>query len=191
MSSVLLLHPWWGLNADIRVVGEKLVREGYLVLSPDLYDGKVATEIPDADRMMKAVDRDAARKKIDAAVDELRERGTPFAIVGWSMGGNFGWDLITRRPGEVSALVAYYGIGEIDESQAVPPVLNHIGELDEDVPYLREIEEVLKGAGKDVTTHVYPGAKHWFDEPSWPEYDAAASKLAWERTLPFLRKHLR
>ena len=190
MSSVLVLHPWWGLNADVRAVADKLVREGYLVLSPDLYEGKVATEIPDAERMMKAVDQDVARKKIDAAVEELRERGSRFAILGWSMGGNFGWDLITRRPGEVSALVAYYGIGEVDESKAIPPVLNHIGELDEDVPYLREIEEVLKGAGKDVTTHVYTGAKHWFDEPSRPEYDAAASELAWERTFAFLRKHL-
>lgn len=190
MSSILVLHPWWGLNADIRAVCDRLVREGYVVSSPDLYDGKVATEIPDAERLMKAVDRDAARRKIDTAVDELRERGTRFAILGWSMGGNHGWDLITRRPGEVSAFVAYYGIGEIDESQPVPPVLNHIGELDEDVPFLREIEGVLTGAGKDVTTHVYPGAKHWFDEPSRPEHDARASALAWERTLSFLRKHL-
>jgi len=190
MSSILVLHPWWGLNADVRAVCDRLVAEGYVVQSPDLYDGKVATEIPEAERLMTAVDREAAQKKIDAAVDELRERGSRLAILGWSMGGNFGWDFIVRRPGEVSALVAYYGIGEIDESRAIPPVLNHIGELDEDVPYLREIEEVLKGAGKDVTTHVYPGAKHWFDEPSRPEYDAAASALAWDRTLSFLRKHL-
>jgi carboxymethylenebutenolidase len=190
MSSILVLHPWWGLNADIRAVCDRLVAEGYVVQSPDLYDGKVATEIPEAERLMKAVDQDAAKKKIDAAADELRERGSRLAILGWSMGGNFGWDLIVRRPGEVSAIVAYYGIGEVDESKPVPPVLNHIGELDEDVPYLREIEEVLKGAGKDVTTHVYPGAKHWFDEPSRPEYDAAASALAWGRTLSFLRKHL-
>lgn len=190
MSGVLVLHPWWGLNADIRAVCDRLVNEGYVVLSPDLYDGRVATEIPEAERMMKAVDRDAARKKIDAAVDELRARGSRFAIIGWSMGGSHAWEFLTRRPGEAAALVAYYGIGEVDESKALPPVLNHIGELDEDVPFLREIEEVLKGAGKDVTVHVYPGAKHWFDEPSRPEYDPAASALAWGRTLSFLRKHL-
>ena len=190
MSSILVLHPWWGLNADVRATCERLVGEGYIVLSPDLYDGEVATEIPEAERMMKAVNRDAARKKIDAAVDELRARGSRFAILGWSMGGNYAWDFIGRRPGEARALVAYYGIGEIDESKPVPPVLSHIGELDEDVPFLREIEEVLKGAGKDVTTHVYPGAKHWFDEPSRPEFDPAASALAWSRTLSFLRKQL-
>ena len=190
MSAILVLHPWWGLNADVRAVCDRLVQAGYVVLSPDLYDGKVASEIPEAERLMTAVDKAAAQQKIDAAADELRERGTRFGILGWSMGGNFAWDFIVRRPGEVSALVAYYGIGEVDESKAVPPVLNHIGELDEDVPFLREIEQVLKGAGKDVTSHVYPGAKHWFDEPSRPEYDAAASKLAWERTLSFLRKNL-
>lgn len=190
MSSVVVLHPWWGLNADIRAVCDRLINEGFFVLSPDLYDGKVATEIPEAERLMKAVDQDAARKKIDAAVDELRARGSRFAILGWSMGASYAWDFIGRRAGEAGALVAYYGIGEIDESQVVPPVLNQIGELDEDVPYVREAEEALRRAGKDVTTHVYPGAKHWFDEPSRPEYDAAASALAWERTLSFLRKHL-
>ncbi len=190
MSSVLVLHPWWGLNADIRAVCDRLVREGYVVLSADLYDGKVATEIPEAEALMRALDQDGVRAKIDAAVDELRARGSKFAILGWSMGGNYAWDFIGRRPGEASALVAYYGIGEIAESKPVPPVLNHIGELDEDVPFLREIEEVLKGAGKDVTTHVYPAAKHWFDEPSRPEHDPAASALAWDRTLSFLRKHL-
>lgn len=190
MSGVLVLHPWWGLNRGVLAVVERLRAQGYDVASPDMYDGQVATEIPEAERLMRAVDPAAAAATIDAAVDELRANGAPFAIVGWSMGGNFAWDFVTRRPGEAAALVAYYGIGEHDATKAVPPVLNHIGELDEDVPFLREIEEKLKGAGKDVTTHVYPGAKHWFDEPSRPEYDPAASALAWERTMSFLRKHL-
>lgn len=189
MSGVLVLHPWWGLNDDIRAVAARLAGAGYTVRSPDLYDGEIATAIPDAERLMESVDRSAALRKIEAAADELRQGGSRYAILGWSMGGSYAWDLIRRRPDEVSALVAYYAIGEIDTSRALPPVLHHIGELDEDVPYLREIDQALRAAGADVTTHVYPGAKHWFDEPSRPEYDRAASELAWVRTLAFLRDH--
>lgn len=189
MSGVLVLHPWWGLNADVIARCERLRAEGYTVISPDLYDGKIATEIPEAEKLIAAHDRKAAARKVNEAADGLERQGA-YALLGWSMGGAYAWDLVDRRPGEVSALVTYYGPGEVDTTKPLPPVLSHVGDLDDDAAYLREMHDMLKAAGKDVTTHIYPGAKHWFDEPSRPEYDKAASDLAWERTLSFLRKHL-
>lgn len=190
VSGVLVLHPWWGLNADILSTADRLRAEGYTVVSPDLYDGRLATEIPEAEKLMKAHDRQAAERMVNEAADELKRQGA-YALLGWSMGGSYAWDLAGRRPGEVSALVAYYGPGEVDKTKPLPPVLSHVGELDEDAEYVRETDDALRGAGKDVTTYFYPGAKHWFDEPSRPEYDKAASELAWGRTSSFLRKHLR
>jgi carboxymethylenebutenolidase len=49
----------------------------------------------------------------------------------------------------------------------------------------------MKAAGNDVRVELYPGTKHWFDEPSRPEFDKAASALAWDRTREFLKRHLR
>ena len=49
----------------------------------------------------------------------------------------------------------------------------------------------MKAAGHDITVELYPGTKHWFDEPSRPEYDEAASTLAWDRTRALFEKHLR
>ena len=39
--------------------------------------------------------------------------------------------------------------------------------------------------------HVYPGTQHGFNNDTTPRYDAAAAKLAWDRTLAHFSKHLR
>ncbi len=79
-----------------------------------------------------------------------------------------------------------------DTTKVLPPVLSHYPELDEleDLGATRMAERELRAAGTDVRVEPYPMTKHWFDEPSRPEYDAAASALAWERTDAFLRGHL-
>ena len=39
--------------------------------------------------------------------------------------------------------------------------------------------------------HLYPGTQHGFNNDTTPRFDAAAAKLAWERTLALFNKHLR
>ena len=48
----------------------------------------------------------------------------------------------------------------------------------------------LKAAGARYQMHQYPGTQHGFNNDTTPRYDAAAARLAWERTLAFLRHHL-
>jgi len=189
MAGVLVLHAWWGLNDDVRAYAKRLAGEGFTVETPDLYGGRVATDIPGAEALMKARDRERGQADIDAAADRLMKTGA-FAVVGWSMGGSLGWDLLQRRPGTVAALVDHYGGGEPREG--LPPILGHYGELDDDPPVamVRELEGKLRAVGHRPEFHYYPGAKHWFAEPSRPQYDASAAALAWERTVGFLRRTL-
>jgi len=50
----------------------------------------------------------------------------------------------------------------------------------------------MRGAGREVTFHFYPGTKHWFFEENRPmEYKRDAADLAWKRTLEFLNSKLR
>jgi len=101
-------------------------------------------------------------------------------------------DLVARRPGGVAALVDHYGGGEPEPGAVLPPILGHYGELDDDPPrqLVRDLEQQVRATGASPEFHFYPGAKHWFAEPSRPQYDASAAALAWDRTTRFLREHL-
>ena len=48
--------------------------------------------------------------------------------------------------------------------------------------------EAIRGAGRPVTFHHYPGTGHWFFESDRADaYHEEAAELAWERTLAFLK----
>ena len=56
---------------------------------------------------------------------------------------------------------------------------------------VRPFVAALQAAKKPVTLHEYAGANHAFNNDTSAErYDAAAAKLAWERTLAFFKAHL-
>jgi len=56
----------------------------------------------------------------------------------------------------------------------------------------RKLERNLEAAGREVDFHVYPGTGHWFFEADREDaHDPEAAKLAWGRTLAFLRAHLK
>lgn len=190
-AGVLVLHAWWGLNDDVRAYARRLADEGFAVETPDLYGGgQVATEIPAAQALMKRRDEDRLRGEIDRAAERLGKLGS-YAVLGWSMGGSYGWDLVGRRPRTVAALVDHYGGGEPNAGAVLPPILGHYGELDDDIELFRPLEKTLREAGHPPEFHYYAGARHWFAEPSRPEYDPHAAVIAWDRTLRFLKEHLR
>jgi carboxymethylenebutenolidase len=195
-GAILVLHAWWGLNEVIRQFCDRLAGEGYLVLAPDLYDGGIATTITEAKRLRSKMDRDAVRRQIAAAVDQLAGSaevgGKPIGLIGFSLGAYFAFGLLDKKPGEIAALVAYYGTGGGKFAKTQAAFLGHFAEDDDFVPAheVPEFEQKLRAAGKQATFHIYPRTRHWFCEPDRPEYDPQAAALAWERTLDFLKANL-
>jgi carboxymethylenebutenolidase len=106
------------------------------------------------------------------------------------MGANWALWLSTEKPSEVVAVVAFYGTGDEDFSKSRSSYLGHYSPEDEWEPIndIRSLEEKIRQAGRPVTFHMYPGAKHWFFEDNQPDaYDSTAARLAWTRTLEFLQ----
>jgi len=193
-AGVLVLHPWWGLNDDVLASAERLRGDGYAVVAPDVYHGRVATTIDEAKALLHELNASSERAitEIREALAKLLREADRVAVLGWSMGVGYGWQLAAERADVVRGLVAYYGFGDPDAAR-LPPILGHFAEHDEfdSVDEVRRTERALKERGHIAEFHVYPGTKHWFDEPSRPGFDKAASTIAWERTLAFLDTHLR
>jgi carboxymethylenebutenolidase len=189
-AGVVVLHAWWGLNDDVMAYADRLAKAGYAVIAPDMFGGQVATERADAERLAKEGDAGADAVAF-AAVDHLAERlgpGAPLAVLGFSFGAAYALWAPSERD-RITAAVVYYGTytGEfLAESKA--PVLGHFAENDEFEPEegIRELEQLLTDAGREVTIHRYPGTGHWFAEPSRDAYDAEAAELAFRRTIDFL-----
>ncbi len=194
---VLVLHAWWGLKPFFRDLCDRLAEQGFVALAPDLRNGEIAQTIDEAKSLMEKSDPELVGDTVMAAKDFLlghpacitREIG----VVGFSMGAS--WALITAAyaPEQVSAIVLFYGVGEADFGKIRARVLGHFSDVDEweSMEWVQMTERGLRGAGVDVTFHIYPGLAHWFFERDRPEYDPAAAALAWERTLGFLRVYLR
>lgn len=193
---VLVLHAWWGLNDTIRNLCDQLATAGFVAFAPDLYHGKVATTIPEAEQFATELDQRADRAKAEI-VEALRflqasgDAGAGVAVIGFSLGAYYALDLSASEPQAVRSVVLFYGTGPADFSRATADYLGHFAETDEYEPLenVEELEQELKSAGRAVTFYRYSDAGHWFFEPDRPQaYHPAAAALAWERTLAFLQR---
>ncbi len=110
--------------------------------------------------------------------------------MGYCWGGLLTWRAACLLRG-LSAAVPYYGGGtttpeEIARTPRVP-VLAHYGERDHWIPV--EGVQALQKSHPGVEVHVY-AADHGFNCDQRGSYDAAAARLARERTLAFFARHL-
>ena len=194
---VLVLHAWWGLNDTMKTFCTRLAENGFVAFAPDLYHGKVADNIPDAEALGSALDANhlKAKAEIAEAVKFLNERAGgenhDLAVIGFSLGAYYALDLSVADPEHIRSVVLFYGTGPADFSSSRADYLGHFAENDEFEPQdnVDDLEEDLRRAGRPVTFYRYPDTGHWFCEPDRSDvYDESAARLAWDRTLAFLKR---
>ena len=191
---VLVLHAWWGLNDTIKAFCTRLAESGFVAFAPDLYHGKVADTIADAEKLGKAVDANyfQAKAEVADAARFLIERAAHggLAVIGFSLGASYALDLAGAESEIFHSVVVFYGTWVENHGNSRAAYLGHFAENDEFEPLANvdALEESLKRAGRPVTFYRYPGTQHWFFEPDRPQYDESAATLAWNRTLAFLNR---
>lgn len=194
---VLVLHPWWGLNADVKALCTRLADSGYVAFAPDLFGGKLATTPDEAEALVKA--HQSKEAEITAQIREaaafLGERtgNREIAVLGLSFGAYYALEFSNLEPTRVRAVVVFYGTGAEEFGKSKAAYLGHFAENDDFEPKesVDGLKKLLTNAGRPATFHTYPGIGHWFFEPGVKTaYNKAAAELAWERTLEFLRANL-
>lgn len=199
---VVVIQEWWGLVDHIKQVADRMAAEGFVSLVPDLYHGTSVsnTEPDEAGKLLMSLNIEQAGKDMSGAVDYLaaHSNGNGVGVIGFCMGGALALLLGTLRPEAVKAVVAFYGLivwpaEDPDWSKMAAAVQGHYAEHDDSAgpAAVEKMDRVLGERGVRTELFLYPGTEHAFFNDTRPEvYDADASNLAWQRTIPFLRSEL-
>ena len=201
--AIVVIQEWWGLNDQIRGVADKLAKEGYRALVPDLYRGKVALAANEAEHLMNGLNfGEAAGQDIRGAVQTLKGSGSAKAgVTGFCMGGALTLLSAVNVP-EMDAGVVWYGyppLEYIDASKIKVPLMAHWATHDQAFPIAKvdDLEKMLGAAKVGYEFHRYD-CKHAFANETADsknmdmlKYDPVAAELAWGRTMAFFARHLR
>ena len=196
-GGIVLIQEIFGVNHHIRAVCDRLAGEGYAALAPAVFDrqqpnfesGYSPDEIANARKFVANPDWAAMLRDVQAAINELKSSG-PVGIMGFCMGGTVSFLAACKLNG-LSAAVCYYGghIIKMVDKKPKCPTLMHFGEKDASIP-MADIE-TIKNKHPESMIYTYPDAGHGFNCDERGSYNEAATKLAWQRSLAFLSKHVK
>ena len=171
IAGLVVVQEIFGVNPHIRSVADGYAKDGFLAVAPALFDryerglelGYEGADMQKAMSLIPGLNLDHALKDTAA------------------------W-LAAARPG-VDAAVGYYGgqIAKFTDEHPKAPIMLHFGKLDQHIP--KQSIDAVQAANPEVLVFWYD-AGHGFNCNDRASYNAEAAKLARERSLEFLKKHL-
>jgi carboxymethylenebutenolidase len=198
LPAILVIHENRGLNPHIEDVARRVALENFVAFAPDaLFPlGGYPGDEDRARELFPKLDQAKTREDFVAAYGVLKSRPEStgkVGAVGFCYGGGVVNYLATRLP-DLAAGVAFYGSAPNleDVAKIRCPLLIQSAEVDERInASWPAYEQALEAAKVRYERFLYPGTQHGFHNDTTPRYDAAAAKLAWERTIAFFNKHVR
>jgi carboxymethylenebutenolidase len=198
LPGVLVVHENRGLNPHIEDITRRLALDNFIAFAPDALtpQGGYPGDEDKARELFGKLDQAKTREDFLAAAKLLKERpecSGKYGAVGFCYGGGMVHFLSTRLP-DLGAGVPFYGNHPAAEEAAKvkAPLQIHFAGVDERINAAwPAYEAALKAAGARYTAHQYPGTQHGFNNDTTPRFDAAAARLAWDRTLAFFNQTLR
>ncbi len=202
---ILLIQEVFGVNKVMRDLADGFARQGYVVACPDIFwrqepgiqlTDQTEKEWARAFELYEGFDETKGVDDLRATLAHLRGiKGCSGKIgsVGYCLGGKLAYLMATRS--DADANVGYYGVGieaALGEAGKIKkPLMLHIAAEDEycPKPSQKKINAGLAG-NRHVTLHTYEKVDHAFARAGGQHFDAAAAKLANDRTAQFFKQHL-
>jgi carboxymethylenebutenolidase len=196
IAGLVVVQEIFGVNAHIRSVADAYAKDGFLAVAPALFDrhergvelGYEGEDMQKAMSFVPKLDIEAAMRDVAAALEYARrETHKKCGVIGYCFGGTVAWLAATRL--KADAAVGYYGgrIGMFAAEEPEAPVMLHFGSKDQHIP--KEEVDTIAAAHPEVEIYWYD-AGHGFSCDARASHDAASAKLARERSLEFLARHL-
>jgi carboxymethylenebutenolidase len=197
--AVIVIHEIFGLTDWEPTVADRLAKEGYVAIVPDLLSSKHGKSPADADTGRKLIgeleperitaDLDATYGYVNALPAVEKDH---IGTIGFCWGGGQSFRYATNNP-NLRAVVVCYGpppdTATMRRIQA--PVLGVYGENDERInSTLPTVVAAMQSDGKTFNHEVYPGTGHGFLKPGRQGSDGPQVERAWKRILEFYRARL-
>lgn len=196
LPAVVVIHENRGLNPYIEDVARRLATDGFIAIAPDALTplGGYPGNEEKAAQMFGQLDAAKRTEDLMAAYDYMKSRSDTgkIGVIGFCFGGAMANQFAVRYP-DLAAAVPFYGGQPTAEATAKikAPLMIQYAANDERINAgWPAYEAALKANGVKYEMFMYPNTQHGFHNDSTPRYDEAAAKLAWSRTVAFLKKNL-
>ncbi len=183
---------------------------GFVGIAPNIYSAqKDARTLKELRQILaEKITDEEIFKDIRSSISYATEQGfgktNHVAVTGFCFGGRCALMFAATYPNEVRAVVPFYGnlktpafagrtLDPVDVVARIRvPVLGHYAETDPEIPpaQLKDFEASAKKNNSHTQIFTYAGARHGFFAYTQATYNADVSKIAWERTVVFLKKYL-
>jgi len=192
-----LLHDWWGITAAERRLAHLLAGLGFVVIMPDLFDGRTAVNARESLLLVEALGA-GGFPRADATLTALEKHSRVnlnVAAVGLGLGGSLAYEVALKRP-DLEAAVSFYGFPQrcfTRFSTAHAPILALYGEHE---PFVSpaEVRRLREELAESPLPHqvvvLERTAREFLSEPLIADSHLPGAQ-ALDYLLNFLDRHLR
>jgi len=192
-GGLVVVQEIFGVTDHIKRVADRHAAEGYRVIAPAMFDRiKRGITLPYSDieqgrAYMQQLKWPNTLADIEAAVDAVRDAGAA-AVVGYCWGGTVAH--VAASELDLDAAISYYGGGVARMLDKTPrcPIVYHFGDQDHAIP-TADVQKIMS-AYPSASVYVYKGAGHGFNCDERSSYSPADARVAFDRSIEFLREEL-
>jgi carboxymethylenebutenolidase len=193
VGGVVVVQEIFGVTNHIKRVADQYAEQGYLAIAPAMFDrikrGVTLDygEIQQGLAYMRELKWPNTLADLEAAASKVRGSGGA-AVVGYCWGGTVAH--VAASDLDIDAAISYYGgsVAKMLDKKPRCPIMYHIGDQDHSIP-LPDIDKI-KETYRDSPLHVYQGAAHGFNCDERSSYSATDARVAFERSIAFLREKM-
>jgi len=204
---MLVFQEAFGVNAHIRDVTQRIAREGYVAIAPELFHRSAApgfegryNDFPSVVPHMKALTEQGLSDDVRASYEWLRDSThvVPDRIgsIGFCMGGRVSF--LANATVALRGAISFYGGGIAPAllpraANLQAPMLFFWGGLDKHIQQdqIRSVIDAVQTAGKPYINAEISDADHGFFCDARPSYNPVAAKEAWSLVTSFLEAHVK
>jgi len=193
--AIVMIHEIFGMSDFVRESAERLAKEGFVVLAPDLLSrrGGTPASADSARRLIASLNPDTLTKDLDAAVAYVRGlksvKADRIGVIGFCWGGGESFRYATNNA-SIKAFVVCYGprpnLADISRIRAAGLGIY----ADKDVRINSDLYDVTMWTAKNHVEYefkVYPGVGHGFLRTAEKPKVVAQ---AWDNVTKFFRRVL-